>query len=43
LLCFAMVSIENNYTKPIFEEGTALKIKTLKKYVCKFEIKRFQC
>jgi DNA mismatch repair protein MutS len=27
LLCFAMVSIENNYTKPIFEEGTALKIK----------------
>jgi len=27
LLCFAMVSIENNYTKPIFEEGTALRIK----------------
>jgi len=27
LLCFAMVSIENNYTKPVFEEGTALKIK----------------
>jgi DNA mismatch repair protein MutS len=27
LLCFAMVSIENNYTKPIFEEGAALKIK----------------
>ena len=27
LLCFAMVSIENNYTKPIFEEGTALNIK----------------
>jgi DNA mismatch repair protein MutS len=27
LLCFAMVSIENNYSKPIFEEGTALKIK----------------
>ena len=27
LLCFAMVSLENNYTKPIFEEGTALKIK----------------
>jgi DNA mismatch repair protein MutS len=27
LLCFAMVSIENNYTKPIFVEGTALKIK----------------
>jgi DNA mismatch repair protein MutS len=27
LLCFAMVSIENNYTKPFFEEGTALKIK----------------
>jgi DNA mismatch repair protein MutS len=27
LLCFAMVSIENHYTKPVFEEGTALKIK----------------
>jgi DNA mismatch repair protein MutS len=27
LLCFAMVSIENNYTKPIFEEGNALNIK----------------
>jgi DNA mismatch repair protein MutS len=27
LLCFAMGSIENNYTKPVFEEGTALKIK----------------
>jgi len=27
LLCFANVSIENNYTKPVFEEGTALKIK----------------
>jgi DNA mismatch repair protein MutS len=27
LLCFAMVSIENNYSKPVFEEGTALKIK----------------
>ncbi|MCL2245817.1 MAG: DNA mismatch repair protein MutS [Lentimicrobiaceae bacterium] len=27
LLCFAMVSIENHYTKPIFEEGSALKIK----------------
>jgi len=27
LLCFASVSIENNYTKPIFEEGTAIRIK----------------
>ena len=27
LVCFAMVSIENNYTKPIFEDGTAIKIK----------------
>ena len=27
LLCFAKVSLENNYTKPVFEEGTALKIK----------------
>lgn len=27
LVCFAMVSIENNYTKPVFEEGTAIKIK----------------
>ncbi|MBP1673106.1 MAG: mismatch repair protein MutS [Bacteroidetes bacterium] len=27
LLCFAMVSIENHYVKPIFEEGTAIKIK----------------
>ena len=27
LLCFATVSIENNYTKPIFEEGTAIRIK----------------
>jgi DNA mismatch repair protein MutS len=27
LLCFAMVSIENHYTKPVFEEGTALNIK----------------
>jgi DNA mismatch repair protein MutS len=27
LLCFAMVSIENNYTKPVFEEGSSIKIK----------------
>lgn len=27
LLCFATISIENHYTKPIFEEGTTLKIK----------------
>jgi len=27
LLCFAMISIDNNYTKPVFEKGTALKIK----------------
>jgi DNA mismatch repair protein MutS len=27
LLCFAMVSIENNYTKPIFEDSKALIIK----------------
>jgi DNA mismatch repair protein MutS len=27
LLCFAIVSIENNYTKPIFDEGTSIKIK----------------
>jgi len=43
LLCFAMVSIENSYTKPIFEEGTALKIKNGRHPVIEKQLPPGQC